>query len=81
MESKHKVGGRAFFQPVIARIDARDNSSDETAIPVLIVGVSFTNYGKVLYDIALPDGEGGFYEVQPLRKVDSFFLVDQKEED
>jgi hypothetical protein len=39
-----------------------------------VVGVTYTDYGKVLYDLALacPDQETGYYEVLPIRGVDSF---------
>lgn len=73
-EASHKVGDRAYFQPCIQKIDARTHQSDDSAIPVQVVGVSFTA-GKVLYAIALPDGDGGFYDDYPLCGVDSFFIV------
>lgn len=38
-----------------------------------VVGVSFTD-AKVLYDLALPDAYGVFYEVHPLQRVDSIFV-------
>jgi hypothetical protein len=74
LPSQHQVGDRAYFQPVIGKIDGRTMLSDDSAIPVLVVGVAFDG-GKVLYDIALPNGEGGFYEVHPLRGVDSYFMA------
>lgn len=72
--SKYQPGERAYFQPCINKIDGRTMLSDDSAIPVLVVGVHF-GAGKVLYDIALPDGEGGFYDVLPLRSVDSYFMA------
>jgi len=67
-------GDRAYFQPVISKIDGRTQESDDSSIPVLVEAVKFTS-GKVLYDVALPDGDGGFYSAFPLREVDSYFLV------
>lgn len=75
-DSRFKVGERTAFQPCIRSIDFSDGTSDHTAIPCLVVGVCQAE-GKVLYDIALPDGEGGFYMPYPLRSVDSVFLVRQ----
>lgn len=72
--SKFQPGERAYFQPQISRIDGRTGLSDDSAIPVQVVGVKFAE-GKVLYDIALPDGEGGFYTVLPLCNVDSYFMA------
>ncbi len=73
MDSNHKVGEIAYFQPMLSRIDARTNIADETAIPCKVMGITFGS-GKVLYDLAIPDGEGGFYEVFPLCRVDSFLV-------
>ena len=72
--SQYQPGDRAYFQPVIGKIDGRTMRSDDSAIPVKVVGVRFGG-GKVLYDIALPDGDGGFYEVYPLCSVDSYFMA------
>lgn len=74
MNSNHKIGDIAYFQPVLSRIDAATGVADDTAIPCKVVGISFTT-GKVLYDLAIPDGEGGFYEVFPLCRVDSFLVL------
>ena len=76
-ESTHSLGKVAYFQPVINKInwihgDAKYEIG-ESAIPVLIVAVHFTA-NKVLYDIALPDGGGGFYLARPLCNVDSYFI-------
>lgn len=74
MTSGHKVGDIAYFQPVLSRIDSLSGVADDTAIPCKIMAVSFTA-GKVLYDLAIPDGEGGFYEVYPICRVDSFLVL------
>lgn len=72
--SNYSPNDRAYFQPVIRLIDGKTMTTDDTAIPVLIVGVRFIA-GKIMYDIALPDGDGGFYTAIPIRDVDSYFIV------
>lgn len=71
--SQHAIGDIAYFQPVLSRIDGSTMVADDTAIPCKVVRVSF-DPGKVLYDLALPNGEGGYYENYPLRCVDSYFV-------
>ena len=73
MVSRYQVGEMAYFQPSIQRIDGKSMTSDDSTIPVLVVGVKFLK-GKVLYDVALPNGEGGFYEIHPICNVDSYFM-------
>lgn len=73
MNSTYAIGTVAYFQPVLARHDG-SGFADDTAIPCKVVRVSF-DPGKVLYDLALPNGEGGFYDVYPLRCVDSYFVL------
>lgn len=77
-EARHMIGTTVYFQPSILKIDGT-GVADETAIPCKVVRVSF-DPGKVLYDLALPNGEGGFYENYPLRCVDSYFVLLQPKE-
>lgn len=77
-DSNHKVGGVAYFQPVLSKFDG-SGIADDTAIPCLVVAVKFTG-GKVLYDLALPNGEGYFYEAHPLCNVDSYFVLKAPQE-
>lgn len=79
MNYRFKPGDHTYFQPVIGRIDGRTGTSDDTAIPVLVEAVTGID-GKVLYDISLPNGEGGYYRNYPLRSVDSYFIVRHAEE-
>lgn len=79
MKYRFKPGDYTYFQPVISRIDGRTGSSDDTAIPVRIEAVTAKD-GKVLYDIALPNGEGDYYSAYPLRSVDSYFIVRHAEQ-
>lgn len=76
-QSKHDIGEVAYFQPVISKIkwssERQKYLIGESAIPVKIVGISFNGF-KAMYDIALPNGDGSFYEVMPLMRVDSFFI-------
>lgn len=76
-QSNHGVGEIAYFQPMMTKIvwsfEHQNYSIGVDAIPVRIVGVTFTP-SKVLYDIALPDGDGGYYEARPLMRVDSYFV-------
>ena len=67
------MGDIVYFQPILARIDAATGIADETAIPCKVMAITMDS-GKVLYDLAVPDGEGGFYEPYPLCRVDSFFV-------
>lgn len=68
-----QIGSIAYFQPAILKIDGT-GIADDSAIPCKVVRVSF-DPGKVLYDLALPNGEGGFYENYPIRCVDSYFVL------
>lgn len=70
--SNHAVGDIAYFQPVLSRIDGPN--ADDSAIPCKVMAVTF-DPGKVLYDLAIPNGEGGFYEVYPLCRVDSYLVL------
>lgn len=76
LPSKIQLGRIAYFQPFIAK--AGEGQLDDTAVPCRVVGIQFLP-GKILYDLALPDGEGSFYETFPLRGVDSYFVMDRKE--
>ena len=73
--TRYAVGDIAHFQPDVTKIDASTNKSDDSALPVKVMGVKFVE-GKVLYDVAVPNGDGTFYVECPLREVDSFLLVD-----
>ncbi len=72
-ESNHRVGGVAYFQPVLSSIP-EDGHADDTAIPCKVMAVTYSA-GKVHYDLALPNGEGGYYEVSPICRVDSYFVL------
>lgn len=72
LPSRHQVGDVAYFQPSIKKADTK--KADDSAIPCKVVAVKF-NGAKVLYDLALPDGDGGFYDVLPLCGVDSYFVL------
>lgn len=72
--SHHQVGDIAQFQPNLSLVGTPTQTAG--AINAKIVAVTFNNGGKVLYDIALDTGAGnGYYEVYPLRSVDSNFLL------
>lgn len=74
---------RAYFQPNLRLIDARDQSADpELAAPCEITGVKFTP-GKVRYDIDVIyveefEGVSQAHRV-PLRDVDSLMICIAKE--
>ena len=54
-------------------IDQLDKAEPKTT-PAKIVAVTFTD-SKVLYDIALSNGDGTYYEVLPLMRVDSCLVL------
>ena len=74
MESRFKPGDIVWFQPHIDKIDFRTGTTTDTsfAVKAKVVQVHFT-MDKVLYDLAL-FAEGGFYEIFPIRSVDSVFV-------
>lgn len=78
MNSTHKIGDTAYFQPVLTKIDGT-GIADDSAVPCKVVGVSFTRV-KILYDLALQDEGGEFYESFPLCRVDSFFVLSAPKE-
>jgi hypothetical protein len=61
MTSRAMVGEVVYFQPVIRKADTKE--VDDSAVPCRVTGVS------------LPDGDGGFYDVFPIRGVDSYFVL------
>jgi len=75
-------GDRAFFQPNLSKLEWLPDEgryiTDDSAIPVLVVGAKIDSM-KVLYDVALPNHEGGFYTVYPLCNVDSLFIAARPE--
>ena len=82
MESRFKSGDIVWFQPHVDKIDFKTGMTTDTttAVKAKVVQVNFT-LDKVLYDLALW-AEGGFYEIFPLRSVDSVFVcpvVEQRE--
>ena len=74
MECRFKPGDIVWFQPHVDKIDFRNGTTTDTstAVKSKIIQVQFT-IDKVLYDIALYV-DGGFYEIFPLRSVDSVFV-------
>ena len=74
MESRFKPGDIVWFQPHVDKIDFKTGRTTDTstAVKSKIVQVQFT-VDKVLYDVAL-SVDGGFYEIFPLRSVDSVFV-------
>lgn len=72
MGFRFKIGEIVYFQPVVAKADG--GFADESATPCRVCGAQVVN-GKVLYDLELPNGEGGFYEPYPIRCVDSYFVL------
>jgi hypothetical protein len=74
MESRFKPGDIVWFQPRVDKIDFKTGRTTDTstAVKSKIVQVQFT-IDKVLYDLAL-SVDGGFYEIFPLRSVDSVFV-------
>ena len=82
MESRFKPGDIVWFQPHVDKIDFKTGMTTDTttAVKAKVVQVNFT-LDKVLYDLAL-NVEGGFYEIFPLRSVDSVFvcpIIEQRE--
>lgn len=77
--SRFEVGDVAYFQPNVEKIDfVNGESIDDSAVKCLIVGVTFTKYHKVLYDVAVTDGPWGYFVDHPLRTVYSDFIVTLK---
>lgn len=74
MESRFSHGAHVLFQPNVEKIDFRTGmtTDPQSATRAKVVGVSFTN-DKVLYDLAV-FADGGFYEMFPIRSVDSVFV-------
>ena len=74
MESRFKPGDIVWFQPHVDKIDFKTGRTTDTstAVKSKVVQVQFTA-DKVLYDVAL-SVDGGFYEIFPLRSVDSVFV-------
>lgn len=74
MQSRFSYGDIVLFQPNVEKIDFRTGSTFDplSATRAKVVGISFTQ-DKVLYDLAL-FAEGGFYEIYPIKQVDSVFV-------
>lgn len=74
MESRFKPGDIVWFQPHVDKIDFKTGTTTDTtkAVKAKVIQVQFT-IDKVLYDLAL-SVDGGFYEIFPLRAVDSVFV-------
>lgn len=79
--SRFAVGDIVVFQPDLAQINARDGTCSGGAM-AKVVGVEF-GMGKVYYDLAVADPEepGEYYEVNPIRRVDSFMVCSQCTDD
>lgn len=79
MESRFKPNDIVWFQPHINKIDFKTGTTTDTttAVKAKVMHVQFT-MDKVLYDLAL-FAEGGFYEIFPLRSVDSVFVCPIRE--
>lgn len=75
--SRFQIGDTALFQPNIEKIDFKNTSTTDpdSATRCKIMDVSFSK-SKVMYTIAVADkdSESGFYEVMPIRDVDSIFI-------
>ena len=71
--SRFAKGSEVIFQPNLALIDGRLGTCIQGGTRAKVVGVEF-GLGKVYYDLALDDCEGGFYDAAPLRRVDSCFV-------
>lgn len=78
LPSAKQIGDKAYFQPNMRLIDARDQSTDPAvAAPCEITGIKFTA-GKVRYDIDVIyvesfDGKDTTFRA-PLRDVDSVMI-------
>ena len=74
MESRFSHGAHVLFQPNVEKIDFKTGTTTDptSATRAKVVAVSFTN-DKVLYDLAI-FADGGFYEMFPIRSVDSVFV-------
>lgn len=74
MDSRFKPGSLVWFQPNVEKIDFTTGitSDPSSAVRAKVIAVHFT-MDKVLYDLAL-QVEGGFYEIFPIRSVDSVFV-------
>jgi len=80
MDSRFKIGDIVLFQPNVDKIDFKTMTTTDpaSAVRAKVVQVQFT-LDKVLYDIALAV-DGAFYEIFPIRSVDSVFVCPQAEQ-
>lgn len=79
MKSRFTIGDIVLFQPNIEKIDFKTmTTSDTSAVKAKVVQVQFA-LDKVLYDLALAN-DGSFYEIYPIRSVDSVFVCPVIEE-
>jgi hypothetical protein len=67
LPSTHALGDIVSFWPTCL------TNSLQFGVHCKVVRISF-DAGKVLYDLALPDDQGAFYDVYPIRLVDSYFV-------
>lgn len=72
MPSGHQIGEVILFQPNVLKIDFRTNQSTD-GVRAEIVGVNFKP-GKITYDLAVANPDGGFYNDAPIRNVDSVMI-------
>lgn len=74
MQSRFRVGNIVWFQPNIEKINLDTGETIDTSSATLAKILKITTIGdRVFYDIAV-SAQGGFYEIFPIKAVDSIFI-------
>jgi len=69
--STHQLGDIVHFNPLVLRQSPLLGTV--ITVKARVERISF-DFGKVLYDLAISDDSGGFYDAYPICNVDSIFV-------